>query len=186
VASEETLTPSYGAHSSNEPQGMAGQAKEQVEAQAERVASRVSGQLRSQIDTRSTQVAEQIAPFARALHTAGTQLQDEGNSAAGRAGHRLADQVEQLSGYLQESHSDRLLSDLERFAGKRPWLAGGIGVAVGFLAARFLKASAESRYTASGRMTGRGDLDWPLTREAEATVSTLPTPGDPTDSAGMV
>lgn len=184
MASEETLTPQYAADSSDGPEGLAGQAKEQVQAQAEQVAARASGQVRSQIDTRSTHAAEQIAPVAHALHTAGAQLQGEGNDGAGRAAHRLADQMERLGSYLRESQADRLLNDLEEFTRKRPWVAGGIGAAVGFMAARFLKASSESRYT-TGRASGRRDLDWPLTREAETTVTAPPT-GYRTDIAGGV
>jgi hypothetical protein len=163
---------------------MAGQAKEQVQAQAGQLAARASGQVHGQIDTRSSQAADQIAPFAQALHRAGAHLQQEGNDSAGRAAHRLGDRLEHLCGYLRDSRSDRFLGDLESFARRRPWVAGGLGTAVGFMGARFLKASSEGRYSASGRTSGRPDLDWPMARDAEAPVSAHVPAAFPADDPG--
>ena len=83
--------------------------------------------------------------------------------------HRAADQVEQLTSYLRSSDSDRFLGDIETFARQRPWAAGGIGVVAGFIAARFLKASSESRYTGAQRPSKNDpSSDLPLHRDLEA------------------
>ena len=37
----------------------------------------------------------------------------------------------------------QMLGDVEDFARRRPWLTGAIGVAVGFIAARFVNANAD-------------------------------------------
>lgn len=145
-----------------EPQEMG--AKEQAQQRAEEVKARASDRVRGQLDTRSTEMAEQIAPFAQALHTAGDQLESQGSSGA-KAAHRAGDQVEQLAGYLRSSGSDRLLGDVEGFARQRPWAAGGIGVVAGFMAARFLKASSERRYSSYDNGSAR---DLPLQRDTEA------------------
>jgi hypothetical protein len=44
---------------------------------------------------------------------------------------------------------------VESFVRRRPWLAAGTGMFVGFLASRFLKASGDRRYE-GGQANGRG------------------------------
>src|SRR5581483_2842981 len=90
-------------------------------------------------------------------------LEGEDGSAGAKAAHRAADQAERLAGYLHGSDANGLLADLESFARRRPWAAGGIGVAAGFVAARFLKASSERRYETAH--VSRRDADAPLAAE---------------------
>jgi hypothetical protein len=127
---------------------------------AEEAKARASDKVRGQLDTRSTEMADQIAPFAQALHKAGDHLVSQGNGTGGKAAHRAGEQMEQLASYLRSSGSDRFLGDIEGFARQRPWAAGGLGVVAGFMAARFLKASSESRYTSAQRPLHR-DLEAP-------------------------
>src|SRR5689334_25380503 len=101
MASDDLLTPQYASAASGGAEEAAETAKEQVQAQAGQLAARAAGQVRGQIDSRSTQAAEQIIPFADALHGAGEHLEREGYDAPGRAARRLAGQIEHLSGYLQ-------------------------------------------------------------------------------------
>lgn len=145
------------------------QVKEQAQQKAEEAKARVSDKVRGQLDTRSTEMGDQIAPFAQALHKAGDHLVSQGNGAGGKAAHRAGDQVEQLAGYLRSSGSDRFLGDIESFARQRPWAAGGIGAVAGFMAARFLKASSESRYTGAQRAYDNDPAsDLPLHRDLES------------------
>jgi ElaB/YqjD/DUF883 family membrane-anchored ribosome-binding protein len=149
-------------------QEVATQAREQALQKADEVKGRASGRLRGQLDTRSTEMADRLTPFAQALHKAGDHLELQENSSGAKAAHRLADQADQLSGYLRRSGAD-LLSDIEGFARRRPWAAGGIGVALGFIGARFLKASSETRYATMARPHDDGSVasDLPLRRGAE-------------------
>jgi hypothetical protein len=74
--------------------------------------------------------------------------------------------VERLGGYLREGNTDAFLNDAERFGRKRPWLSGGIGMALGFAASRFLQASSDRRY--STVQSARSDLDAPPPRSGTA------------------
>ena len=150
-------------------QETATEVKKQAQQKAEEVKERASGRIRGQLDTRSTEMADQIAPFSQALHKAGDHLVSQGNDSGSKVAHRAADQVEQLTSYLRSSDSDRFLGDIETFARQRPWAAGGIGVVAGFMAARFLKASSESRYTSAQRPSNNDpSSDLPLHRDLEA------------------
>jgi len=54
--------------------------------------------------------------------------------------------VERLGGWLRDSDSDKILSDVEDFGRSKPWALALGGMAIGFAAARFLKASSTQRY----------------------------------------
>lgn len=125
------------------------QAKEQAAQATDRIKSDASNRVRSELDTRSTQAADKITPYVEALNRAGHHLSSQGSSTGGEAAGRIATEIQQFSDYLRHSNADRFLGDVESFARRRPWAAGGIGLALGFLGARFLKASAETRYSAA-------------------------------------
>jgi ElaB/YqjD/DUF883 family membrane-anchored ribosome-binding protein/ribosome-associated toxin RatA of RatAB toxin-antitoxin module len=134
-------------------QEVVSQAKEQVHEKAGQVKGTAMDRLRGQLDSQSTRLGEQVTPFAQALRESGTHLGEEGQSQGAQAAHSAADQAERLAGYLKESDSNRILGDVEDFARRRPWLTGAIGLAIGFVAARFVKATADrdgTRTTLSG------------------------------------
>jgi hypothetical protein len=57
-----------------------------------------------------------------------------------------AQRADDFGGYLKTAQADQILDDLESFARRRPWVTAGVGVLAGFVASRFVKASAERRY----------------------------------------
>lgn len=78
-----------------------------------------------------------------------------------------------MGGYLTEADADRMLRDAEDFGRRQPMAVLGIGLAVGFVASRFLKASSQRRYQ------GRSE---PVGYEAERSRA-KPTP-DPVATGG--
>jgi ElaB/YqjD/DUF883 family membrane-anchored ribosome-binding protein len=156
---------------------VAAQAKEQVQQKTDEVKGKASERVRTQLDSQSTSLGEQVIPVSQALRKAGEHLQGEGNSGGAKAAHRAADQLDQLAGYLKSSNSDRFLRDLERFGRKQPWAAGGIGAALGFVAARFVKASSEGRYETTRQ--SQFDANMPISRDGDATAALPPMPPMP-------
>jgi hypothetical protein len=71
----------------------------------------------------------------------GGQLREEGDTGPAQYAERAAEPVERVGRYLTETDGERLLRDAERFARRRPWVAVLGGATLGFLAARFIKAS---------------------------------------------
>jgi ElaB/YqjD/DUF883 family membrane-anchored ribosome-binding protein len=156
----------------------ASQAKDKVEEKAQDLKGQASQRLRAQLDTHSTRIGEQASVFAEALRKSAGHLRNEGNDGGAKAATRAAEQVDRLSGYLKSSSSDRFLRDVENFARERPWLAGALGAAAGFVAARFLKASSDG----AGEMSPQAqrDAELPLRREIEAGAP-LPPPRPPVE-----
>jgi hypothetical protein len=131
-----------------ETQSLADQAKEHAQDTAREVKGQTREQLRSQLDDRSTQVGEQAASTARAMHRASSQLREEGNERAAGLIDAVADRGQRLGEYLRGADGEQLLRDVEAFARRQPWLMVGGSAVAGFLGSRFVKASSHGRYQA--------------------------------------
>ena len=123
-------------------QEAAGQAQEM----AQQAAGQLQDRVREQLDRRSTQIGEQIGTQASDLRSVGDTLRQQGKDGPARAADQIAGYAERAGGYLREKDPDTVLSDVERFGRRQPWAVAAGGVALGFLASRFLKASSRSRY----------------------------------------
>jgi len=132
-------------------------AKEQVQEKAQvaqdkmqETADTMRSRVREQVDQRSTHAGEQVRSTAQALRSTSEKLREEGQHGPARATERAADQAEKVGGWLERSDADRILNDVEDFGRRQPMAVAAIGLALGFAASRFLKASSRSRYELSG------------------------------------
>lgn len=133
--------------------GLTDQASEKVQdaaAAAQEKASDLrrqgSARLRDQFDQRSSEAGSQVRSLADALRRSGNDLRNEGNTSGARLAGQAADRAEQLGSYLEQKRGDELMSDIETFARRRPWMLAALGMLAGVAAARFMKASSEQRY----------------------------------------
>ena len=129
--------------------------QEQLSTKAHELGEDVSFQVREQLDQRSSQAGEQVQAIGRALQSGVEQLRSEGKDVPAKVIAQVAERAEDLGAYLQSSQADQMLMDLERFARRRPWVTAGVGVFAGFVASRFVKASADRRYEGT-RSNGGG------------------------------
>jgi hypothetical protein len=74
------------------------------------------------------------------------ELRKQGKDQPAKLAEQAAARVERVGGYLQESDADRILRDVEDFGRQKPWVVALGGVALGFVAGRFLKASSAQRF----------------------------------------
>ena len=135
-------------------------AQEQVSAKAHELGDEASFQVREQLDRRSTQAGEQVQAMGSALQSGVEQLRSEGKDVPAKVMTQVAERAEDLGAYLQSTQADKMLTDLDHFARRRPWVTAGIGVLAGFVASRFVKASADRRYEES-RSNGGGYVTQP-------------------------
>lgn len=122
-------------------QPLAGQAREKTQEKAQQLRGQVATQVRSQLDTRSSQASEQVTSLAQAARTSGEQLRSKGQERPAKVVEQAAERAERLAGYLSESDGERILTDIEEFARRQPWVVAAVGAATGFLVSRFLKSS---------------------------------------------
>lgn len=123
-------------------QQAAGQAGERLQ----EAKGKLGDQVKGQVGSRVTQLGEQADTTAHSLRAVGKELRNQGQDTPARLADQVAEKVEQAASYLQNSNGDRILRDVEDFGRRQPWLVIGAGVALGFAAARFLKASSTRRY----------------------------------------
>ena len=123
-----------------------GAAKEQ----AQQAAGQAKGALRSQVDQRSTQAGEQIGGVASDVRSVGDQLREQGKDKPAKLADQAAERAEQVGNYLRDSDADRILGDVEDFGRRQPWAVLAGGLALGFAASRFLKASSSRRFEQRG------------------------------------
>lgn len=131
--------------------------QEQFSAKAHELGEDASFQVREQLDQRSSQAGEQVQAMGHALQSGVEQLRSEGKDVPARVMAQVAERAEDLGAYLQSAQADQMLGDIERFARRRPWVTAGVGVLAGFVASRFVKASADRRYEGL-RSNGSGDV----------------------------
>ena len=121
--------------------------QEQVSVKTRELGEDASFQLREQIEQRSTEAGKQVHSIGRMLQSGANQLRSEGNGVPAKVVEEMARRADDLGEYLQSAEAARMLDDVERFARRRPWLTAGAGVLAGVAVSRFVKASAERRYT---------------------------------------
>jgi ElaB/YqjD/DUF883 family membrane-anchored ribosome-binding protein len=156
MASEQTSGRPGGAVTDVKEKGqeLVSSTQEQLSTKAHELGEDVSFQVREQLDQRSTQAGEQVQAMGHVLQSGVEQLRSEGKDVPAKVMAQVAERAEDLGAYLQSAQADRMLTDLERFARRRPWVTAGVGVFVGFVASRFVKASADRRYESSRSNSG--------------------------------
>jgi vacuolar-type H+-ATPase subunit H len=123
------------------------QAKEQAKEKVQEASGQARDRVREQVDQRSTQAGERVTSVAQDARSVGEELRRQGKDQPARLADQAADRAERLGSYLQESDADRILRDVEELGRKQPWAVAAGGLALGFVASRFLKASSQRRYS---------------------------------------
>jgi hypothetical protein len=143
----------YGTEPSAGDGGTTEQMKEQVREKAQEAqdkargaASQARGRLSEQVDQRSTQVGERIAGTAGDVRSIADELRSQGKDTPANLADQVASQADRVGDYLKGASGDRILRDVEDFARRQPVLVAAAGLALGFAASRFLKASSSRRY----------------------------------------
>jgi hypothetical protein len=130
-----------------------GEGAQQIQEKASEAKARTRDQIRQQIDTRSSETGEQMTSTASALRQTAQQLRTDQREPQAKILEQLAERTERFGRYLSETDGDQMLRDVERIARSRPYLVAGAGTMLGFLAARFTKASSSRRYEETGGPT---------------------------------
>jgi ElaB/YqjD/DUF883 family membrane-anchored ribosome-binding protein len=148
--SDVTIEPAESSASATEQvKERVGEGAQQVQEKASEAKTRMRERLREQIDTRSTQTGQRMSSTASALRQTAERLRGDQQEPQDKLLEQVAERTERFGAYLTQTDGDRLLRDVERIARRRPWLVAGGAAVVGFLAARFTKASSSRRYEAS-------------------------------------
>ena len=122
------------------------QAKQKAQDTAQQAAGKAKGRVREQVDQRSTQAGEQVSTTVDDVRNFAGQLREQGKDQPAKLAEQAADRAEKVGTYLKQADGDTILRDVENFGRRQPWAVMAGGIAAGFLASRFLKASSSRRY----------------------------------------
>ena len=135
--------------------GSSGAATQVVDAAKERVsqagdaaaeaAGRGEQSLGEQLDRRSTDMGSQLRSTAASMRRASQESRQQGNATPAQLTDRVADTVDRLGGYLEQTSGHQIVHDVEGYARRNPAAIAGVGLLVGFVAARMLRASSGQR-----------------------------------------
>jgi len=131
-----------GTTTANGPSSTTEQAKEK----AQEGAQQAKRSLRDQVDQRSTTAGERVSSMAGDARSVADELRSQGKEQPAKLAEQAAQRAESLGDYLQRADGDKILRDVEDFGRQRPWAVIAGGLALGFAASRFLKASSSRRY----------------------------------------
>lgn len=159
-------------------QEVAGEAQEK----ARDAAGKAQEGIRQQADQRSTEAGVRVSGTAQDLRSVGEELRKQGKDGPAKLADRAAEQTERVGSYLKESGPEEMLHDVEDFGRQRPWAVLAGGLALGVVAARFLKASSRSRYqqhsngSRPSSQRSQRTTPPPVSRSAVEPVATPPPP----------
>jgi ElaB/YqjD/DUF883 family membrane-anchored ribosome-binding protein len=148
------------AETTRAPEGAQDQAREkaqevagQAQERAQQAAGQVNERLRSEVDRRSTEAGRRVRQSADDLQAVTDQLRERGREGPARLAEQAAERARQMGGYLEQKDAETILDDAEDMARRNPWAVVAGGIALGFAASRFLKASSRDRYERRGQRT---------------------------------
>jgi len=121
---------------------------EDVRNKAEETASALVDQAQQvaavQANSQMTKAASLLDGVAQSLYETSTNMRDQQPQIASVA-DQAASRVEGFSSYLRDHDMNDVVRDAESYARREPLVFIGAAFAVGFIAARFLKASSPNR-----------------------------------------
>lgn len=132
--------------------------KEQVQEKAVDLKEQVTAQATDKLSSQKDVASDGLNTVAHAFRQTSEQLRGNDQEGIAQYVDRAAGQVEQFAGYLAKSDLRGLARDAESFARREPALFLGGALAVGLLAARFLKSSSQGGQR--GSSSWQGQEEW--------------------------
>jgi len=164
-----------GTTTANGPSSTTEQAKEK----AQETAQQAKRGVRDQVDQRSTEAGTRVGAMAQDARSVAEELRRQGKDQPAKLAEQAADRAESLGSYLERSDGDTILRDVEDFGRRQPWAVIAGGLAIGFAASRFLKASSSRRSEEQWRTRGLTN-GAPTTRTGMYPGDVVGTTGSPT------
>jgi len=144
--------------------GAAEQARDmgaRVQHEAEHLTAETKDKARSLLQEQQHAVAEQIGGLAEALHQTTQHLQEHDHEEVAQYTGQAAQGLERFSKTLRERDINAIVGEVQDFARRQPAAFIGSAALLGFMAARFLKSSSESRHNDAERHSRAGEMPPP-------------------------
>lgn len=147
---------------------------ERAQHQAQRLGAEAKARGQTLVHEQQQALAEHVGGLAEALHHTAKHLEEQHRDMVAQYTGQAAQGLERFAHTLRERDLQAMVGQVEAFARRQPAVFIGSAALLGFLAARFLKSSAESRHSDAEQSPYRSDLG-----QAPAPVG----PGAPLEAA---
>lgn len=118
---------------------------ERIQHEAQRLTQQAKDQGQAMFQEQKFAMAEQVSGLASALHNTAEHLKTQDQKAMAQYTQQAAEGLQRFSQTLKDRDLGSLVSQVENFARHQPGAFIGSAALLGFMAARFLKSSAERR-----------------------------------------
>jgi hypothetical protein len=122
---------------------------ERLQHEAQRLTQQAKDQGQAMFQEQKLAMAEQVSGLASALHNTAEHLKTQDQRAMAQYTQQAAEGLQRFSQTLKERDLNSLMGQVENFARHQPGAFIGSAALLGFMAARFLKSSAERRSSPS-------------------------------------
>lgn len=116
---------------------------ERIQHEAQRLTQQAKDQGQAMFQDQKSAMAEQVSGLASALHNTAEHLKTQDQRAMAQYTQQAAEGLQRFSQTLKDRDLGSLMSQVENFARQQPGAFIGSAALLGFMAARFLKSSAE-------------------------------------------
>lgn len=179
----QTAPPPTASQVIDQTQQTAGQVVDDAQEKVGQVVDQAKQQTTSLLASRKDQAADTLSTVAHALRQTGQQLREQEQAPVAGLADQVATRVDSVSGYLHGRDVRQIVDDTEAFARQRPAVFVGGALALGVVAARFLKSSKRKATTPPGQTipAERALVEAPPASTTQASYGATPTV--PTDQA---
>ena len=147
---------------------------EKAQQLAGQVQEKATQRVESGLSRGKNQAAQTLSTVAESLIVSSQQLRERNEENVSRYVDQVADRVQRVSSYLQNTDVSEIVDRTEEFARRRPALFLGGAFAIGLLGARFLKSS-RRREAGGGKWEAGGGTGQGFSRRTAALEQEVPT-----------
>src|SRR3712207_1372311 len=124
-----------------EAQDSVAQVVDRAQNTAGEVTEQAKQQATSQLESQKGRAVDSLVTVAQALRQTGQQLHDDQQNGVASYVEQAAERLERMTNYLRARDVPELVAETQEFARRQPGLFLTGAIALGFVGARFLKAS---------------------------------------------
>jgi hypothetical protein len=136
---------------------------------ASNIAGTAQEAVQPRLEGQKEKAVGQLNGLADAVRQTSRQLHERDQHGLADVVDQSAKRVDRLAGYLRDRDLGQLVDDVERYSRREPSLFVGGALALGFIAARFLKSSRERAY-----QNRYNDYENPAYRRSAYSIPTAP------------
>jgi ElaB/YqjD/DUF883 family membrane-anchored ribosome-binding protein len=128
----------------NQQKGDVSELVDQAKRTATETASGAGNMVRQRIDDQYHRLGQRLDDMVKNMNQAADSLDKGGSPGAGNLIHGATRQMERVTGYVERTSAEDIISDASQYAKQHPWTVIAGGVVAGLIASRFLKAAMPS------------------------------------------